>query len=317
MPEKPIVHLIGSSPRVEQIRHLIEKLGHSQSPVLITGETGTGKEVIARLIHEVEPAGPFVPIDCSLLGTLLESELFGHLKGAFTGAVANKPGLLEAAEGGTAFFDEIGELPFDMQAKLLRVLQEKEIRPLGSLLRHKANFRLIAATNRDLIAMADAGLFRRDLFYRLNVITVRLPALRERREDVPLLVEHFLTMYGRGHRLTPALLEALCAYNWPGNVRELESCIQRMVTVSSDTELRAEDLPTALALSRLAQQTGYVPAAGSPAPEPSSSAVRLEDVELEAIRKALVSTRGDRSRAAQMLGIGRTTLYRRIKRYSL
>jgi DNA-binding NtrC family response regulator len=312
--------LTGRSPRMAEVRRLIDKAGKSRSPVLLLGETGTGKEVVARAIHCTEGSGPFVPIDCSLLGTLLETELFGHARGAFTGAVINKTGLLEAAEGGTAFFDEVAECPLDMQAKLLRVLQDKEIRPVGSLARRRADFRTIAATNRDLAAEVEGGRFRRDLYYRLNVITLRLPPLRDRKEDVPELAQHFLRRHGAGQRVTPELLDAFLGYDWPGNVRELEGCIQRLVALNSGPELQARDLPTALAGALQARGDGFLPVLGShqsreQAPRPAL--LSLRDAERQAILRALDHTAGDRGRAADLLGIGRTTLYRRLKEYGL
>src|SRR5450432_3426194 len=209
--------LVGQSPRIRQVLRLIDKLGHCRWPVLLLGETGTGKEVVARSMHAVSPAGPFVTIDCSsMVGPLMESELFGHVKGAFTGAIGQKTGLIESANGGTAFFDEIGELPLDLQAKLLRVLQEKEFRPVGSLTTRRSDFRIIAATNRYLQREVERGTFRRDLFFRLNVVTVRIPPLRERKEDLPLLIEYFLEKFGRGQKLGGETLEAVLAYDWPG-----------------------------------------------------------------------------------------------------
>jgi DNA-binding NtrC family response regulator len=311
--------LAGHSPRIADVRRLIQKVGRTRSPVLLLGESGTGKEVAARSIHQVNPAGLFVPIDCSLLGTLLETELFGHTKGAFTGAIANKTGLISLAGGGTAFFDEIGEFPLDMQAKLLRVLQEKEIRPVGATERHKADFRVIAATNRDLAREVERGNFRRDLYYRLNVVTLRLPPLRERKEDIPELAAYFLERYGARHELTPELLDALVEYDWPGNVRELENCIQRLVAVNSGPYLRTADLPTALAGAVAADRAVHDLAILSAAmtPEPPSPVMRLDEVERKAIADALRFTGGDRSRTAELLGIGRTTLYRKIKEYRL
>src|SRR5215470_17081884 len=192
--------LVGQSPRTRQVLRLIEKLGRCRWPALVLGETGTGKEVVARAIHNISPSGPFVTIDCSaLVGPLMESELFGHVKGAFTGAAHAKTGLIEAANGGTAFFDEIGELPLDLQAKLLRVLQEKEFRPVGSLTTRRSDFRIVAATNRDLHAEVEKGTFRRDLYFRLNVINIRLAPLRERIEDIPSLINHFLERAGAHH----------------------------------------------------------------------------------------------------------------------
>src|SRR5271168_4374423 len=239
--------LVGQSPRTRQIFRLIEKLGRCRWPALLLGETGTGKEVVSRLIHSISPAGPFVTIDCSsMIGPLMESELFGHVKGAFTGAATTKIGLIEAANGGTAFFDEIGELPLDLQAKLLRVLQEKEFRPVGSLTHRRSDFRVIAATNRDLAKEVEKGSFRQDLFYRLNVVNLRLAPLRDRKEDIPALIAHFLTRHGKGHTLTQETLEAMLSYDWPGNVRELENCIQHMVAINTGPLLHAAELPSML-----------------------------------------------------------------------
>jgi DNA-binding NtrC family response regulator len=304
---------------MQELREKISKVGRSAAPVLLLGETGTGKEVVARAIHAVATEGPFVPVDCSVLGTLLESELFGHTKGAFTGAVANKPGLLELAEGGTAFFDEVAELPLEVQVKLLRVIQEKEIRALGALVRRRANFRVIAATNRDLAREVERGAFRQDLYYRLNVVTLRLPPLRDRREDIPELARHFLEAHGPHCQLSASVAAAFSAYEWPGNVRELENCIQRMCAMNSGPVLDVPDLPTALA--------GWLDAGDrppeAPAPVPRSASplpvrvVPLEQMERQAILDALEFTGGDRAGAAHLLGIGRTTLYRKLKRYGL
>src|ERR1700731_3211714 len=224
--------LVGQSPRIRNVLRMVEKLGRCRWPVLLLGETGTGKEVVARSIHGINPVGPFVTIDCSsMVGPLMESELFGHVKGAFTGAVGNKTGLIELANGGVAFFDEIGDLPLDLQAKLLRVLQEKEFRPVGSLIQRRSDFRIIAATNRDLAKEVEKGAFRRDLFYRLNVVNLRLAPLRDRKEDIPALIAHFLARHAKGHTLTQDTLEAMVSYDWPGNVRELENCIQHLVAM--------------------------------------------------------------------------------------
>lgn len=317
--------LIGSSPRIEEIRRAILKIGPTNAPVLLQGETGTGKEVVARAIHSVATAGPFVAIDCSTVGTLLESELFGHTKGAFTGAVSNKTGLLELADGGTAFLDEVGELPLELQAKLLRVLQEKELRPVGALSPRRTNFRVIAATNRELAAETGRGAFRRDLYYRLNVIKLRLPPLRERPEDIPELVRHFLRMYGSGQTLSASVMQALSAYEWPGNVRELENCVQRMCAMNSGPVLDIPDLPSALAGWRAATSplpspapvSVPVPVFAAAAPAARARVLPLEHMERQAIVDALDFTRGDRGRAASLLGIGRTTLYRKLKRYGI
>src|ERR1700723_1557616 len=245
--EEPAPLLVGQSPRIRNVLRMVEKLGRCRSPVLLLGETGTGKEVVARSIHKVRPVGPFVTIDCSsLVGPLMESELFGHVKGAFTGAVASKTGLIEHADGGTAFFDEIGELPLDLQAKLLRVLQEKEFRPVGSLTQRRSDFRVVAATNRDLAKEVEKGTFRQDLFYRLNVVNLRLAPLRDRKEDIPALLAHFLGRHGKGHSFTQETLEAMLSYDWPGNVRELENCIQHLVAINSGPLLHAAELPSML-----------------------------------------------------------------------
>src|ERR1700675_2375758 len=211
--------LVGQSSRIRNVSRMIEKLGRCRWPALLLGETGTGKEVVARQIHQISPHGPFITIDCSsMVGPLMESELFGHVKGASSGAAATKTGLIEAANGGTAFFDEIGELPLDLQAKLLRVLQEKEFRPVGSLLQKRSDFRVIAATNRDLAKEVEKATVRRDLFFRLNVINIRLSPLRERKEDIPELINHFLTRVGGIYSITGEALEVLFSYHWPGNV---------------------------------------------------------------------------------------------------
>lgn len=318
--------LIGRSARIREMDAIVRKLGRCDSPVLVLGETGTGKEIVARAIHLASGHGPFITIDCSLLGPLLESDLFGHTRGSFTGAVANKQGLLEMADGGTAFFDEVGELPAEIQAKLLRVLQEKEFRALGALGSRKARFRVVAATNRDLKREVDAGHFRQDLYYRLNVVVVRLPPLRDRREDVPLLVNHFLERYGHNHQLTPDAMDALMKYDWPGNVRELENAIQRMVAMNTGPYLHCGDLPSTVqgavfaarceGLQRLS--TAVSGASCTPAARiPPRGVLPMEELERRAIAEALTETRGDRGRAAVLLGIGRTTLYRKLRRYHL
>jgi DNA-binding NtrC family response regulator len=332
--------LVGQSPRARQVLRLIEKLGNCRWPALLLGETGTGKEVVAREIHARNPQGPFVTIDCSsMVGPLMESELFGHVKGAFTGAAGNKIGLIEAANGGTAFFDEIGELPLDLQAKLLRVLQEKEFRPLGSLTTRRSDFRIIAATNRDLAKEVERGTFRRDLYFRLNVINIRLAPLRERKEDIPALINHFLKRVGGNHTLTAEVMELLLSFEWPGNIRELENCIQHMAAINSGPLLHVADLPSALQNHLAQKKSQYLTAAAiaqpplqalaaSPELPPPSFAppiptqshpavVPLTEVERRAIMNALEYTKGDRAVAAHLLGIGRTTLYRKLKEYKL
>ncbi len=328
--------LVGQSPRIKNVLRMVEKLGRCRWPVLLLGETGTGKEVVARSIHNVNPVGPFVTIDCSsMVGPLMESELFGHVKGSFTGAVGQKIGLIESADGGTAFFDEIGELPLDLQAKLLRVLQEKEFRPVGSLMHRRSDFRVIAATNRDLAKEVEKGTFRRDLFYRLNVVNVRIAPLRDRKEDIPSLIAHFLARHGRNHTLTQETLEAMISYDWPGNVRELENCIQHMVAINSGPLLHAAELPSMLQNHLLIKKTQYMSVAvgahnlAKPPAEAFSHHHRdipetgrppilpLNQMERNAILDALEYTKGDRAIAANLLGIGRTTLYRKLKEYQL
>jgi len=297
-------------------------MAKSRFPVLILGETGTGKEVVARAIHNLEQHGQFVVVDCSsLVGPLMESELFGYAKGAFTGAHVQKLGLLDAANGGTAFLDEIGELPLDMQQKLLRVLQEKEFRAVGGLAQRSSNFRVIAATNRDLASEVEKGRFRQDLYYRLNVMKLRLPPLRERREDIPLLIEHFLERHGNGHQIPTDTMEALVQYDWPGNVRELEHTVQQMVAMNSGQWISKADLPSTVANPSLERQ--FCASQGSPSPFSPQSAesgrqvLPLAEVEKRAILHAMDVTKGDRTLAAAMLEIGRTTLYRKLKDYGL
>ena len=326
--------LLGHSQRITQIRSQLERLGPSRTPVLLQGESGTGKEVAARELFDAAPRGQFVPIDCgSLVGPLMESELFGHTRGAFTGANEAKCGLIELASGGTAFFDEVGDLPLELQVKLLRVLQEREFRPVGSLQRIQVDIRIVAATHRDLAREVAAGRFREDLFHRLNVIRLTLPPLRERREDIPLLVEHFLASVGRPYTLDAEASNAILAYDWPGNVRELKNCIDRMVAFNSGPGLHFADLPSSVASH--GQQPGMrAMAAGAAAgaldtradgAPPGLRAISLftaqggvmplQEVERRAIEQALTYTHGDRTTAAHLLGIGRTTLYRKLKEY--
>ena len=244
--------IVGSSTKIQDVLRVVGRLKDTRTPVLITGESGTGKELVARAIHFRGGFAkrPFVAVDCgSLVPTLIESELFGHEKGAFTGAIRPKQGLFQAANGGTIFLDEIGELPMDMQAKLLRVLQDKEVRPVGSNHSQKVDVRVIAATNRDLEAGYQAGTFRKDLYFRLNVVTVHLPALRERKTDIPSLVQHFLDRYATEQRsleVSSQAMRCLMQYDWPGNVRELENCIERAVALGSGDTIDVSDLPPAL-----------------------------------------------------------------------
>src|SRR5438128_8269949 len=244
-------NIVGRAPEMEKLYRIIAKASQSTHPVLILGESGTGKELVAKSLHFTGPfrSKPFIPVDCgSLVPTLIESEIFGHVRGAFTGATHPKDGLLAIAEGGTVFLDEIGELSVDLQAKLLRAIQEKEIRPVGSVRRIPINVRILAATNHDLEQSVVQGTFRRDLFFRLNVLTLRIPPLRERRQDIPLLVAHVLERLGRDagteRTISDEALKILLNYDWPGNVRELENCLERACALSSANEIQVRDLPT-------------------------------------------------------------------------
>jgi len=321
----PLSMLVGNSPAMRQVHRLVTRMGKSRFPVLILGETGTGKEVVARAIHAMEGRGQFVVVDCSsLVGPLMESELFGYAKGAFTGAHVQKLGLLDAANGGTAFFDEIGELPLEMQMKLLRVLQEKEFRAVGGLSQRSSNFRVIAATNRDLAEEVEEKRFRQDLYYRLNVMRLRIAPLRERKEDIPALILHFLQRYGNGHRLPDEVMDSLIEYDWPGNVRELEHTVQQMVAMNSGPWISKADLPSTVVNRSFERKlTGGnggsgAPGASAAASFDGNSGIKpLTEVERCAILHAIEYTKGDRTLAAAMLGIGRTTLYRKLKEYGL
>lgn len=321
----PLSTLVGNSPAMRQVHRLVTRMGKSRFPVLILGETGTGKEVVARAIHNMEGRGQFIVVDCSsLVGPLMESELFGYAKGAFTGAHVQKLGLLDAANGGTAFFDEIGELGVDLQIKLLRVLQEKEFRAVGGLAQRSSNFRVIAATNRDLASEVKAKRFREDLYYRLNVMRLRLAPLRERKEDIPALVQHFLQRHGNGHRLTDEVMDALLEYDWPGNVREIEHTVQQMVAMNSGPWISLADLPSTVvnrslerAIEPVHGKNGDSLAASRVSNNGAPNILPLAEIEKAAILQAIEHTKGDRTLAAAMLGIGRTTLYRKLKEYGL
>ena len=302
--------LIGVAPKMQRVYRLIEKVSQHNYPVLILGESGTGKELVARSVHFMGPRRekPFAPVDCSaLVPTLIESELFGYVKGAFTGAVQNKHGLLEAASGGTLFLDEIAELPTDLQAKLLRALQEREIKPVGSTERVGINVRVIAATNRDLESAIRSGSFRQDLYFRLNVVQIKIPPLRERKSDIPVLVNSFLERFSDPKRSLRSISEEamtrLMAYDWPGNVRELENAIERAVALGSGPVLQVSDLPSNLHYGSTERLPG------------AEELVPLEELERRAIYRALRETSGDKLAAARLLRIGKTTLYRKLKQY--
>ncbi|HET7752233.1 MAG TPA: sigma-54 dependent transcriptional regulator, partial [Terriglobales bacterium] len=295
---------------------LIDRLKDTRTPVLISGESGTGKELVARAIHfrGALAKKPFVAVDCgSLVPTLIESELFGYEKGAFTGALRSKEGLFQAADGGTIFLDEVGELPLEMQAKLLRVLQEKEVRPVGSNHKTKVDVRVMAATNRDLEAAYKAGTFRKDLYFRLNVVTVHLAPLRDRRSDIPELAQWFLSRYAPTQpiKVTMAAMKCLRAYDWPGNVRELENCIERAVALGDQQVIDVGDLPPGI---QSLSASGDCLAQGFAPPTDSTD---LEDIERVTIERVFERVNGDKTLAGQLLGISRATLYRKLKRYGI
>jgi len=302
--------LIGVSAKMQRVYKMIEKVSQHKHPVLILGESGTGKELVARSIHflGIRQNKPFVPVDCSgLVATLIESELFGHVKGAFTGAQHARTGLLEAGNGGTVFLDEIGDLPLELQSKLLRVLQEREVRPVGAVERVRIDLRIIAATNRDLESAARTGAFRQDLYFRLNVVQIKLPPLRERKSDLPLLVNSFLEKFGDPERpirtISEDAMRRLMAYDWPGNVRELENAVERAVALGSGPILHIGDLP-----SNLQQDSNEKTL-------DSNELTTIEEMERRFILRALRETNGDKLAAARLLGIGKTTLYRKLKQY--
>jgi two-component system, NtrC family, response regulator AtoC len=306
--------IVGSSAKIQDVMRMVSRLKDSRTPVLITGESGTGKELVARAIHFRGALArmPFVAVDCgALVPTLMESELFGYEKGAFTGALKSKAGLFQAANGGTIFLDEIGELPLEMQAKLLRVLQEKEVRPVGSNEKIPVDVRVIAATNRDLEAAYRSGGFRKDLYFRLNVVTLHLPTLRDRRSDIPMLVNFFLERHAPGEsvQVSPAAMKSLLHYDWPGNVRELENCIARAMALGDRHIIDLKDLPPCIA-------NAAGPASADPENE-SLSTTALADLERLTIQRVFEQAGRDKALAGKMLGISRATLYRKLKRYQV
>jgi len=312
--ETDLNEITGSSPRIQDVLRLVARLKDTRTPVLITGESGTGKELVARAIHfrGAFATRPFVAVDCSsLVPTLIESELFGYEKGAFTGALKSRPGLFQTAHGGTIFLDEVDELPQEMQSKLLRVLQEKELRPVGSNTSIKVGVRVIAASNRDLEAAYRAGAFRKDLYFRLNVVAVHVPPLRERKSDIPSLVRCFLDRLAPDSPLaiTAAAMNALLQYDWPGNVRELENCIERAVALRNQDHIDIADLPSALYRSPAS--------AVIPGPAASEAPTDLEHLERITIQRVFEQVHGDKLLAGKMLGISRATLYRKLKRYNI
>jgi DNA-binding NtrC family response regulator len=300
------VELVGQSPPMQKVLEMLRTVAPTDTTVLITGESGTGKELVARAIHNLSPRRfmPLVVIHCgALTETLLESELFGHEKGAFTGAQYRKKGKFEVAEGGTVFLDEISDISLKTQTDLLRVLQEREITRVGGTQTIKVDFRAIAATNRDLEAKVKEGTFRPDLFYRLNVFEIRLPSLRERREDIPLLVDHFIRKYARAMNkrftsISKPAVDILMHYDWPGNVRELENAIERAMVIGREPEIQVSDFPLQVS-------------SGTPPPEGQT----LDDVERAHILKVLEGCNWNQSLAARILKIDRVTLYNKIKKY--
>ena len=332
MDSETAVHgIVGSSAKIQEVMRMVSRLKDTRTPVLVFGESGTGKELVARAMHfrGAFAALPFVAVDCgSLVPTLIESELFGYEKGAFTGALKSKQGLFQAADGGTIFLDEIGELPLELQAKLLRVLQEKEVRPVGSNQRIKVDVRVIAATNRDLEAAYKVGTFRKDLYFRLNVVTLHVPALRERRSDTPMLVHWFLERYAPGSelRVSNAAMKALMQYDWPGNVRELENCVERAVALGNGHIIDSGDLPPAIAAATALLagsahdadlDSGSGLASVPESPQTPLSTTDLEDIERATIQRVFEQVNGDKALAGRMLGISRATLYRKLKRYNI
>jgi two-component system response regulator AtoC len=306
-----IENIVGRSPAMLQVYKLVARVAQTQSTVLVAGESGTGKELVARAIHShsSRSAGPFVGVNCTALTeSLLESELFGHQKGAFTGAVAQKRGLFEEAQGGTLFLDEIGDVGPKMQAQLLRVLQEGEIRRVGGNEAVRIDVRVVAATNRELEEEVRAGRFREDLYFRINVVTVKLPPLRERPSDVPLLVEHFVRKYAARERRRDAgtsqeAMALFCRYGWPGNVRELENVIERALAMSKDGIILPSDLPVEVSQAQRIAPTGLI-----------DDRPRLAELERRYIELVLRETGGNKKRAAEILGIDRRTLYRTLER---
>jgi len=325
--------LIGESAPMQQLRELIARVSRSQAPVYISGESGTGKELVARLIHESGPraSGPFVPVNCGAIpGELMESEFFGHKRGSFTGAVADKKGLVQSAEGGTLFLDEVADLPLHMQVKLLRLIQEKSVRPVGEAREQPVDVRILSATHKNLAELVAQGRFREDLFYRINVIELRVPALRERAGDIPDLAEAILVRLSRRMQietpeLAPDALERLQRYGFPGNVRELENVLERAMTLCSGGRITAEDIQ----LRATARPPAEAPvAAAAPVPMPAVPAGvatalpdalgdQLEHIERAAIIKALEQTRYNKTAAAKLLGMTFRALRYRIKKLGI
>ena len=327
--------IIGTSSKMQDVFKMVEKVADTDSTILILGDSGTGKELVARALHfnSRRQFAPFIPVNCSALPEhLLESELFGHRKGAFTGAILDKKGLFQEAEGGTIFLDEIGSMPLLLQSRLLRVLQDREVRRVGDNTPVFVNVRVLAATNAPLEKKIKDGSFREDLYYRLNVIPIRLPGLRERRDDIPLIVSHFLKRKGQASsgqpfQMTRRVMDALCAYDWPGNVRELENIIERACTLCEGSIIKVSDLPESLqesdaqALSKPAEEEAIYPLNSTfqPKMKATPGAQNLEPLkdflreqELAYLQRALTQTGGDKEKTAELLGVSLATLYRKL-----
>lgn len=326
-------NLIGNSPAMEKLYRILSKVASTIHPVLILGETGTGKELVAQSIHINGPNSnkPFIPVDCgSLLPAMIESELFGHVKGAFNGAARSKTGLLASADGATVYLDEIAELPLDLQNRLLRALQEKQVRPIGSHQTVPLTARVLASSTRDLPAMVESGRFRKDLYFRLNVVNLRIPPLRERKDDIPLLAAHILDRLRNEDALPYTFaddaISLLMEYDWPGNVRELEHAIERACALSSGPVLHLGDFPTQMqdfqfhAQQSLKQSSEQQAGASLPSLAASadlSGVLSIADLEKQAILSTIAQLNGDKLTAARLLGIGKTTLYRKLKEYGI
>jgi two-component system response regulator HydG len=309
--------LIGQSTPMQRVFDVLQQVSGTSATVLVLGESGTGKELVARAVHTNSPRKekPFVAVNCAALSQgLIESELFGHVKGAFTGAISAKEGMLVYADGGTLFLDEVGDMPLETQAKLLRVLETREVQPVGGSATRKVDVRLVAATNRDLRVLVGEGKFREDLLFRLQVVTITLPPLRERPGDVPLLIDHFVGSLAREHGrevrgITPEARALLVRYDWPGNVRELRNAIENMVLLTRHDVLDSDDVP-----EHIRSATGQP---GKPRGHYELAGRTLADVERDLIEATLVLTEGNRTKAARLIGIGERTLYRKLREYGL
>jgi transcriptional regulator with PAS, ATPase and Fis domain len=316
--------IIGDSAKIREVLRMISRLKDTWTPVLICGESGTGKELVARAIHYrgTFAKRPFVAVDCgALVPTLMESDLFGYTKGAFTGAAKSKIGLFQAADEGTIFLDEIGELPLELQAKLLRVLQEKEVRPVGSNESIHVQVRVVAATNRDLESAIGVGAFRKDLFFRLNVVSITLPPLRERRSDIPMLAQYFLDRLPEGEsiKFTSAAMKLLMRYDWPGNIRELQNCVCRAVTLGDRKVIDEGDLSPALLRGNGKEkiEADATEKVDTRSEADAHSTVALDELERLTIQRVFEKVGGDKEKARELLGISRATLYRKLKRYQI